>query len=529
MQRLPSLRVASLVLLALAPLVSACLAVVLGKDAGWDFQNYHWYNPFALLQQRLGFDLAVGHHASYYNPLLDLPLYWVAQHGPAWMGGALLGALYGVVVSLLGALAYQIFPLANPSRRLLIAAILALLGVIGGGAFSVIGNTSHDVSAAIGIFAALLIVVSNWSVLQRATIDRKSLWLIFIAGILAGMSVGLKLTVAIYAPGILLALICVTTTRRAASAYAISLCIGIAVGIALCAGYWMQRMWEFGRNPLFPYFNQLFHSPLLLDRSYRDPSFFPDSLLQVWAFPFYFTADSHLVSEWHFRDAHILAAYIIVPITLVLLWIKRVRRDSVVQPKLAMALFAFAAASYFAWLMLFCIYRYVIPLEMLCPTLVAAAVMLWPIPRVAQLGLLLAIFAASQAVVEVALQREPWDEHYVSVKVPNVPDLPHSMVLMGGDEPMSFVIPSFPASVPFLRIDGWLVDKEDHRSGLAREMHARVNSDRGPLYMLYGTDDLKSTLQAAQEYHLAFANEKCAQVTSNIAAPLLLCKLTRLP
>jgi hypothetical protein len=28
------------------------LAVLLGKDVGWDFLNYHWYVPYALLNGR---------------------------------------------------------------------------------------------------------------------------------------------------------------------------------------------------------------------------------------------------------------------------------------------------------------------------------------------------------------------------------------------------------------------------------------------------------------------------------------------
>ena len=58
---------------------------MLGKDTSWDFRNYHWYAPYALLNHRMGIDVAVAHQASYYNPYLDIPFYWLATHTRAWI------------------------------------------------------------------------------------------------------------------------------------------------------------------------------------------------------------------------------------------------------------------------------------------------------------------------------------------------------------------------------------------------------------------------------------------------------------
>ena len=38
--------------------------VWLGKDTSWDFRNYHWYIPYAFLNERMGFDVAVAHQAT---------------------------------------------------------------------------------------------------------------------------------------------------------------------------------------------------------------------------------------------------------------------------------------------------------------------------------------------------------------------------------------------------------------------------------------------------------------------------------
>ncbi len=53
-----------------APAAIACASVGLfgvfaairGHVPDWDFRNYHWYNAFAWLSGRRGFDVAVAHH-----------------------------------------------------------------------------------------------------------------------------------------------------------------------------------------------------------------------------------------------------------------------------------------------------------------------------------------------------------------------------------------------------------------------------------------------------------------------------------
>ena len=70
--------------LAVSLLIWTGYVVWLGKDTSWDFRNYHWYIPYALLNGRMGIDVAVAHQASYYNPLLDVPFYWLAIHTTSW-------------------------------------------------------------------------------------------------------------------------------------------------------------------------------------------------------------------------------------------------------------------------------------------------------------------------------------------------------------------------------------------------------------------------------------------------------------
>src|ERR1700749_2838676 len=76
----------------------AAFVVAHGKDMSWDFRNYHWYIPYAFLNGRAGFDVAVAHQATYYNPLLDIPFYVLATHTPSWFALGVLGAVQGANV-----------------------------------------------------------------------------------------------------------------------------------------------------------------------------------------------------------------------------------------------------------------------------------------------------------------------------------------------------------------------------------------------------------------------------------------------
>src|SRR4051812_33726193 len=79
------------VLTALASAYCALLALAFGQDANYDQQNYHFYAPFALLNDRILYDIFpafVG--ATFHNPFPYLPFYWMAWNVPPMLIGALL-------------------------------------------------------------------------------------------------------------------------------------------------------------------------------------------------------------------------------------------------------------------------------------------------------------------------------------------------------------------------------------------------------------------------------------------------------
>ena len=82
-------------LVCLTPLAFGAYALWVGQDNSWDLRNYHYYNPFAFLTGRLGYDVAVSHVATYYNPLMYIPFYWAVSSLPPKAIGFLLGVIPG--------------------------------------------------------------------------------------------------------------------------------------------------------------------------------------------------------------------------------------------------------------------------------------------------------------------------------------------------------------------------------------------------------------------------------------------------
>jgi len=520
-------RRAGIVLSLVIPLLLGFLGLWAGKDGGWDLQNYHWYNPYALVNDRLGFDLAVAHQATYFNPLLDLPLFCAARALPAQLVGFLLAAVQGLNFTLLFWTGWTLFRPLAAGRRLMICLITALAGMLGAGALMEIAAVTYDNVTSLGVLAALWLITARLKVLLAGKPMAAGAW-VLLAGILAGAMAGLKLTTAVYALGFCGGLLFVPTSGKRRLGLAFTFGIGVLLGMALFGGFWMYKLWEFARNPFFPYFNDIFKSPLLREASYKDVRFVPTDPLTSLFFPFFFSFDSFRVAEWPFQDVRILCAFIGLPLGV--LW-ARFRgsspadwMDETVGRFLAVA----GALSYCVWLWMFCIYRYLLPLEMIAPLLLAVAMGWMGLTVRSRMLVLFVVLGLSQALVRMSwADRLPWGNRYIEVTAPTIEHPDNAMILMAGFAPMAYVIPAFPPAIPFLRIEGWLATPDDDRTGIAVLMRQRVTAHQGPLYVLFHPDEEKRARENLPFYSLKMKESGCASVASNIGPALFLCEIER--
>ncbi len=508
----------------LLPLGFGLLGVALGKDDNWDLLHYHYYNPHAWLHGRFGLDLLAADFHVFFNPLLDLPFYWANARLPAAAITFLLGALHGVN----GVLIWRIARHALPEGGWLPAATM-LVGMLGAGSLYVLGTTYYDALVALPVFAALWLIARAGLAAFEGPLSR-SLPLLLLAGVLAGAGVGLKQTVAVFVGGIGLGLL-LLPGRRILHAGAFG--AGIAIGILITSGFWLWHLWQTTGNPLFPYFNDWFRSPLAPIGDNRTRHAMPRDVMEALAWPFVFTRSPWRVDS-PVRDPKLMVAYLIVPAgILAALW-RGAWRDA--AGRLGLLLLVTAAATYVAWLVLFSIYRYLIPIEMLAPLLLAVSLrflLLAERPRrIATAALLLLVLPMQPSNRD----RIPWNgaqfAPFVQAAPPEGMDLAGALVMVpgwhpGGYRPNAFVIPFFPPQIGFLRIvahddpAGLLV------TGFEAEIARRIADHPGPRFVLMSPGGEAPVAASLARHRLVADFGACGRLTTSIGGPLVLCPVRR--
>ncbi len=518
------LSVQELAFLGLVMLFWAGFVIVLGKDTSWDFRNYHWYAPYAFLNNRMGIDVAVAHQASYYNPTLDIPFYLLATHTRAWFALGVLGLVQGANVVPLYLIARE--GLAVADNRLA-AGALAVVSMFGALTLTEYGTTYYDNVMSVFVLGGLALLVVYRDSLREGPLLRVAL-ISGLGGFLTGCAMGLKLPEMPFCVGFAAALVALGGSLKHQATRLTAGGIAGIIGVAIFSAWWLLYMKSLTGNPLFPYFNDYWQSPLVMAAPYRDLRFVPTHFWRELFFPILFSVDWHVADDLGFQDIRVLVAYLTVIPALILWLVGKQNRDPLLDNSVALPLFAFAAACYLAWLKFFAIYRYIILLEMLAPLLIIGAVGLFPLARRLRYMVLAALaFAILVTARSDFLERAPLEDPYIQVALPPIPHPGHTMVLMTGDAPMGFIAPSLPPRIPILRIDGWMVQPRDG-TRITKGMKDRVGrhvQGHGDLYLIADATDMERARAALKDYDLAIRWTECQQFDTNLIGTYQWCPL----
>jgi hypothetical protein len=486
----------------LAPLLFGLLALLLGQDDGWDMRNYHLYNVYAWFNDRLAVDIAPAGFQSYFNPLLDVPYYAMSTWLPAPIAGVVLGALHGLNFVLLLAIARLLLPAPAPGAGARLALLLAGAGVLGAGFLSELGNSMGDNLTSLLVLAALYVLLRRWPRLLRG--DAGAALTAAGAGLLMGLGVGLKLTNASFAAALCLALFAVPLAsfwQRLRLAFGFGL--GVLAGMAVTAGYWLHKMWTLFGNPLFPQFNNIFHSPLAQTLGVIDDGHLPRNAVEALLWPFVFSADIGRVAEVPLRQwIWPLAYLVLLAWPLLALWRRRAGAapaapDRVPLDARGRLVLAFFVLSYLIWLKLFSIYRYLVPVELLAPLLVWLALH-------AMLGAATARRLAGWALLACALHTLPfvtwghagWTAQAFRAEPPAFAK-PQDTVVFMTRPTMAWLIRFFQPQTAFIAAGVGFPESPD----FVRRLQAAAASRPGPHYAL---------LPAARNEREAGAQKKAA-------------------
>jgi hypothetical protein len=402
-----------------ALLAGAIYTFIAGEDANWDWQNYHEYNVWAVLNGRYDTDAVPAGFQTYFNPAVYFPVYALRHLLPLPYGLAIIGAVHGLNLALIYWLTRVL--LRNKASFTAVAASI-LIAAFGPMTLSEVGTSFSDILTALPIVAGFILILSA---------DGSQRLRYILAGLLLGAAVGLKLTNVVFA---LAAAAAVLLSARPLLA-TICLALGGAVGGLATGGAWSLMLWREMGNPIFPLFNGVFQSKELQPNNIMDTQFMPRGMWDALAYPFYWMLGDNRSSEYPFRDARFAVAMVLMLAGVG----ARVARRAAVFTRRDVQFFVIVAVSYAAWLGLFSIQRYAIVLELLCGPLIVLL-----LARImTRVSAKKAIMLSAAAAIALWSQpgdwwRRPWSNPY-QPKISSRLDQPATYFLL--DKPLAYVAP----------------------------------------------------------------------------------------
>lgn len=413
-------------------------AILLGQDANFDLWSYHFYNGYAFLHNRLGWDVAPAGEQSFLNPCFDIINYLLLATQQPMTASFMLGAISGLNCFVVYKTALLFFRDQTPAKQFFYALISTVIGVTGAAGIGLIGTTTNDTKMA-------LLILLAFYFLMKALFEpnpSRQLKLIMISGFIMGLDVGFKLVAACYAMGLIAALLVAKPWNRRHLFHCGVLLMCMGAGFLLADGWWMVFLYKHFHNPIFPYYNNIFHSPYAVQSSYSDPRYYPQHFLTL---PFLLASYNMLISDAPIREMRFAVVYVLMVLLLIQCIFQK--KSSIINSRIA-PLFFFFLTSYLVWFFEFTIYRYVLPLELLSGLLIVCMLrMLLEKASYAHILMLILVISVAMNTIVLNWGRTQVAKPYFNVSAPPLP--PDSVVLMVA-VPLAFVIPYFQHDVHFI-------------------------------------------------------------------------------
>lgn len=506
------------------PVVSGYYSLLLGMDNNWDLLNYHYYNPYAFLNDRLDVDLAPGQMQTYLNPLLDLPFYYLVRNLSARAVGFVLGLVHGINLSLmLGIFLIVVRDLAE-EWKLILGGLAVILAMFSPMYVAELGTTFNDNLTSLFILGGLILLMLATRSIQAG---RRSPGFIFaaLAGLSIGMGIGFKLVAFPYAVGAAAALPFLLRDRT--ERLKLMLIFGLAglAGVLITSGFWFWEMWERFRNPIFPFFNNLFPTTSTIDVK---SSIRARPLVRLLLFPLLMNRYPLLVAQVKFQDIRMFVVFLLTLMSIVVFILRKNDRGSaIIHRRFGNFIVVFFWVSFYTWLFLFPIYRYLLVLDVIVPILLLILVArnFRPTQTAVQIYMLL-------AVVILAIFNPPdwgrlgWNARFFMIEPASVTIDPESVVLMLGDAPTGFIVPDLPPTAAYLRVDGNM--QLSPGDPLFEQVVDTIRSHDGEIYILYNAEDGSTHMpQILIKLGLRAAPERCDSLLSNHRQGMTLCEISR--
>lgn len=497
-----------------------------GQDASYDILNYHLYNAYAFLTGRGGTDIIPGGGYNFFNPLVSIPYYLLFTKLAAYprLVSFLSGYAWAVCAFFAVKIVFSVF-----KKNTIYTYIACVLGLAGVSAFSLAGSGNGDLQTAMFMLASIYCL----------TRERKIAWL---AGFLAGVGLGLKFTNGPVIAGIGIAALFLFAREKGfwKNIILFSLCFG--GGFLLTNGYFMYELYTKYQNPFFPFFNNIFKSPMFAFEAGTDPNFLPSSWTERLMLTFAWTRNTLSSGGYPFRDMKLALA---VPFAFLLLldiifWGKKNYYETFYKHKLT-AVLLFVTVTYVFWIKMFGTLRYFVTADFLHGIILAAAAARFLRFRYAKyVFAALAVFLLAYTRYPEMYENPSYSEKTIIMDDTKIED--GSFVLIAGR--FSYFIPySNPRAVYAggLTLDELIYGSEPYfyvfplyRHNFSPLIQKKINEHDGPFYVIQPLDP---AISAPFSYNTeAFLSQwglktyDCAPMESNVNLEVLrpmLCRAER--
>ena len=340
----------------------ACLCGAVFRFEQWfDFFNYHYYNVWAFFNGRNDIDVAPAFINTFFSPFADIPVYGLinALNDNPVVFSAVMAVPYGLMLFIVYKTAAIFFSPDDRNGRVKIIMTL-LLCVCSTNIASQISTTTNDLTLSVFVLAAGYLLL-------KAPLPPLFTKTCLAAGFLLGAAAGLKLTFCPYAAaaGMTLTLFYKQLKNPLKTIFLFS--AAVLTGFLITYGYWGWILWKNYQNPVFPFFNSVFHSPYWQGEDYKDVRYFDKSITVLFFYPFLMFcnvgSEIPLVSILNFSYLRYPVAYVAF-ICFTAVFLKSKRRF---PPDFSGFSFLtlWLCLVYVLWLFFYRVDRYLIPFEAL--------------------------------------------------------------------------------------------------------------------------------------------------------------------
>ncbi|MDD3237967.1 MAG: hypothetical protein PHV37_07725 [Candidatus Gastranaerophilales bacterium] len=253
------------------------LHIISGKHIIFDdFYNYHLCNAWEFLNHRIAYDILPVGIQSYFNPILDIInfLLWKTFNNYP----RIILFIYAIPTTLLLFLSFKISENVLSDKmpfKIFVCSLICFVFLQDNTLLILTGSFTNDIITAVITMSAYLVCLK--SIKKNGCITPKSLNIIMF---ISGLAIGLKLTALVLVIGLFVASYFFVKNKK-------NILFSLPyflLGYLPIAGVWNLYIFlKFG-NPVFPYFNNIFHSSLANSVSFFYEDFYflrPQKILDL--------------------------------------------------------------------------------------------------------------------------------------------------------------------------------------------------------------------------------------------------------